>query len=271
MMRAVAASNSTREGSWRLAALLGLSLACMLAASSSALAGADGPDAEVSPEGREGSSEAGSPSDPDPRCEPGIGERTARTVQARYEGIRDIRALFEQTNESATFGGTPMMSPQPKNGRVVFAKPGKMRWTYLEPEPSVVVSDGKTLWIHDVEGETVTRLEVTAGFLSGAALQFLLGDGQILESFSVSASSCDAETITLDLVPREESTYERLGLVATRTTGDIVGTSVLDLFGNLTRIRFSEIETNQEPGLGTFQLEVPEGVELIDYAGSQGS
>ena len=201
-------------------------------------------------------------------CPAGTGERTARLIQSRYEGIRDIHASFEQTNESASFAGQPLMTPEPKSGRVIFAKPGKMKWSYVKPEPSMVVSDGQILWIYDIAGESITRLEVTAGFLSGAALQFLLGDGQILESFEVEATDCTPGRITLDLVPKEEATYERLGLVADSTSGDIVATSVLDPFGNLTEIRFSEIEINLDPEAETFELEIPDGVEVIDYAGS---
>ncbi len=145
-----------------------------------------------------------------------------------------------------------------------------MRWSYLSPEPSVVVSDGQILWIYDVAGKSITRLEVTAGFLSGAALQFLLGDGQILESFEVRASACEGDRITLDLIPKADATYERLGLVADRISGNILATAVLDLFGNLTEIAFSEIEFNRDPKAETFQLEIPDGVEVIDYAGSLG-
>jgi outer membrane lipoprotein carrier protein len=202
-------------------------------------------------------------------CPKGAGERAAKSIQSRYEGIRDIHANFRQTNRSASFQGQPLMTPEPKTGRVVFAKPGQMRWTYLQPEPSVVVSNGKILWIHDVVGESITRLEVTAGFLSGAALQFLLGDGKILETFEVRAVACEGNRITLDLLPRDEATYERLGLVADVDSGDVVGTSVLDLFGNLTVIGFSEIEINRDPEASTFELEIPDGVEVIDYAGSQ--
>ena len=204
-------------------------------------------------------------------CPPGTGERTAKLIQTRYEGIRDIHANFVQTNESATFAGQPLMRPEPKSGRVIFAKPGKMRWSYLLPEPSLVVSDGQILWIYDVMGESITRLEVTKGFLSGAALQFLLGDGQILESFEVEATACEGDRITLDLVPRAEATYERLGMVADRNSGDIVATSVLDIFGNLTEIRFSDIRINLDPNPETFELEIPDGVEVIDYAGSPDS
>lgn len=197
--------------------------------------------------------------------EQGLGKHMAKRIQRRYDGIRDLRARFEQTSESATFGGTPLMTAEKKQGHVVFAKPGRMRWSYEEPERSEVVSNGTTLWIYDVEARSATRLAVTAGFLSGAALQFLLGDGKILESFEVEVRDCDAERVTLDLVPRREASYERLGLVADRDSGDVVATSVLDLFGNLTRIRFEQIEVNLGPEREIFELSVPEGVEIIEY------
>jgi outer membrane lipoprotein carrier protein len=201
-------------------------------------------------------------------CEAGTGEAVAKRIQARYEGIRDLSGGFAQTNESATFGGEPLMSPDRKTGKVVFAKPGKMRWTYEAPEASVVVSNGSTLWIYDVDDRSVTRLAVTAGFLSGAALQFLLGDGQILESFDVTAQSCEPGRVALALKPKEDATYERLGLLADPESGDILATSVLDLFGNLTQIEFDAIEVNQSPGDSTFEFEVPEGVEVLEYEGS---
>jgi outer membrane lipoprotein carrier protein len=203
------------------------------------------------------------------QCEAGLAERTAARIQARYEGIRDLRADFVQTNVSATFEGEALMNPVPRHGKVVFAKPGRMRWTYDAPEASVVVSDGKTLWIHDIDAKTVTRLAVTEGYLSGAALQFLMGSGRILESFVVTASDCDATRVSLELVPRSDASYERLGLVAERATGSVVETSVTDLFGNLTRIRFERLEENLDPPQDTFVLKIPDGVEVIDYAGTR--
>jgi outer membrane lipoprotein carrier protein len=200
------------------------------------------------------------------KCGPDDARQMAMKIQDRYDGIRDIHSNFEQRNESASFAGQPLMTAEAKTGRVVFAKPGKMRWTYLAPEPSEVVSNGKLLWIYDVEGRSITRLEVTAGFLSGAALQFLLGDGQILESFDVVTNDCQPSRVTLILHPKAEATYEQLGLVADRETGELLATSVLDLFGNLTEIRFSQTRINLDPGEEMFEMEIPEGVELIDYA-----
>jgi len=200
-----------------------------------------------------------------------VATATAALVQTRYDGIRDLRAGFEQVSQSASFAGAPLMDSDPKRGTVIFAKPGKMRWTYDVPDPSVVVSNGETLWIHDVEAKTATRLEVTEGYLSGAALQFLLGDGQILEEFEVQATECGAENVTLDLTPKVDASYERLGLVANAASGDIVGTSIVDLFGNRTQIDFHQVEVNQDPEASVFEFIPSDGIEVIEYAADPGS
>lgn len=205
------------------------------------------------------------PAAADNSCAEGQAEAAALRVQGRYEGIRDLEADFEQESESASFAGAPLMDGDTKSGRVVFLKPGKMRWVYAAPHESVVVSDGETLWIHDVAGQTATRLEVTQGYLSGAAVQFLLGDGKILEEYTVSATECSEERVTLDLLPKQDATYERLGLVSDPKTGDIIETSLVDLFGNKTVIRFLAMKVNQGPDASVFAFEAPEGVEVIIY------
>jgi outer membrane lipoprotein carrier protein len=248
---------ASRAPAWRVLCLYLIGL-CFLGLSS--MAGAEAPMAGAeAPAAAQGSG-----------CAEDAGRDTARRVQARYEAIRDLEADFEQQTQSAIFGGEALSEADPKTGRVVFAKPGRMRWTYVAPEPSVVVSNGRDLWIHDVEGGTATRLAVTQGYLTGAALQFLLGDGNILESFRVEALACEPTRVTLDLVPLNEASYERLGLVANPETGDIESSSVVDLFGNRTEIRFRRVQVNLEPPVETFEFEVPEGVEVIDYAAGGG-
>ena len=49
----------------------------------------------------------------------------------------------------------------------------------------------------------------------------------------------------------------------------VLATSVTDLFGNQTRIRFDKLEENLNPEPDTFVLKIPAGVEVIDYAESR--
>ena len=163
-------------------------------------------------------------------------------VQAYYDGVRDLAARFEQRTESAAFP-----APQVASGRVEFAKPGRMRWEYGAPQPSLVVSDGATLWIVDPELREVQVFAVDAAFLSGTAIHFLLGEGRISDAFRVAARDCGSELTTLRLEPREPATYEFLELRVESESGEVRGTHIADLLGNHTYIDFHELELNLNP------------------------
>jgi outer membrane lipoprotein carrier protein len=195
-------------------------------------------------------------------------EAVAGRVQARYEGIRDLRARFEQTTRSVALGGAAP-PPLAARGSVVFAKPGRMRWSYEEPEPSLVVTDGATLWIYDPRAAEVQKMAVGGAFLSGAAIQFLLGQGSLLAEFEVESADCvaaraAAREVLLELSPRRPASYERLAILAEPASGDVRETTVHDLFGNVTRVRMHDVRTNQGAGPELFAFQVPEGVRVIE-------
>jgi outer membrane lipoprotein carrier protein len=193
---------------------------------------------------------------------------TLALVQGRYDTIQDLSANFEQETQSAVFGGA-LAAQEVSRGEVLFAKPGRMRWNYREPEPSAVISDGKTLWVYDVAGAQVTRIRLDEGYLAGAALQFLFGSGRLAETFSASTLSCTATAVEVELKPRKAESYELLSVTADRESGLVTGTAIVDLFGNRTSIRFSETQLNQSPAADEFKFVRPKGVELLDL--SEGS
>ena len=194
-------------------------------------------------------------------------ERLAAVIQAHYESVDDFSANFRQRTQSVMLGKASLGADAPSTGFVQFAKPGKMRWRYETPAKSLVISDGKILWIYDPEAREAQRLPVTEGYLTGAVLEFLLGEGKILDEFEVEVSSCvpDAQdALELTLIPKERASYESLGLRAHRLTGEILATSLVDLFGNRTVISFSDTRINLHPDASTFRFEIPSSVQVID-------
>jgi outer membrane lipoprotein carrier protein len=183
-------------------------------------------------------------------------------LQKRYEGVSDLRARFEQTTHSVALGGPG--ATQTSRGTVVFAKPGKMRWHYEEPEESLVVSDGATLWIYDPAAGEAQKLSVTGEYLSGAAIQFLLGEGDILRDFQVDEQSCGDDEARLRLLPRKPASYETLSLVADPRSGDLRETAIADLLGNVTRVKFQDLKADTAPSDDLFRFEPPAGVEVIE-------
>ena len=81
---------------------------------------------------------------PDPTQACGLA--AAERVQERYRDVRDLRAEFVQTSQSVGLAGGGQASAA--SGSVVLQVPGKMRWSYEKPEPSLIVSDGQVLWIY---------------------------------------------------------------------------------------------------------------------------
>ena len=194
-------------------------------------------------------------------------ERYAQAVQSHYETVNDFAANFEQKTQAVTLGNASLGADAPSTGTVEFKKPGKMRWRYTTPSPSQVISDGKTLWIYDEGAREAQRLPVTQGYLTGAALGFLLGDGKILETFDVSASTCDPDlrgTVELTLRPKQAASYEYLTLRSKPQSGEIASTGLIDLFGNRTEISFRKAKLNLDPPAETFSFEPPSDVQVID-------
>lgn len=193
----------------------------------------------------------------------------ARAVQRHYESVRDLSARFEQSTRSVALGTGSAAGQSVSRGEVVFAKPGRMRWSYESPMPSLVVSDGETLWIYDPEAGEAQKLAVTQGYLTGAALAFLLGEGDLLAEYAVSTRACEGELVDLELVPRTDAAYERLGLRVVRATGEVRATTIVDLFGNRTDVSFADLATNRDPAAATFTFDPPDGVRVIDVKAIQ--
>ena len=107
---------------------------------------------------------------------------------------------------------------------------------------------------------------MTAGYLSGAALSFLLGEGDLAAEFDVRAQRCDPDSVALHLVPREEASYESLGLIVAAATGEVRETRVVDLFGNVTEVRFLAPRVNTSPPPATFEFVPPADATVIDLA-----
>jgi outer membrane lipoprotein carrier protein len=191
------------------------------------------------------------------------GNKAASAVQSRYEGVRDVAARFEQTTSAARLGGSPS-APSNSSGRVTLAKPGKMRWNYENPEPSLVVSDGKTVWIFDPAFGEVQKMPAAEGFLTGAAAQFLLGAGDMRRDFKVSTVSCNDAAAELELIPRQPATYEKVFLGVEPATGTVHRTRIVDLLGNVVTVEFRDQRFNLNPPESEFRFQAPDGVKVIE-------
>jgi len=192
-------------------------------------------------------------------------QKALDAIQKQYESVHTITARFVQKSYVKTMNQT-----LEARGRVQIKKPGKMKWVYNAPEPQVLVSNEKILWLYIPDEGQVTKVPVESIYSSNTPALFLAGKGKLTDSFNVMKVSTEKSRITVVLIPKkEDNSVDRLALVANSKSYQIVGSTVYDKLGNKTEINFSDILVNVKIPESTFRFKVPEGVELLDYSSKQ--
>ncbi len=186
--------------------------------------------------------------------------RTLDAVQKRYDGVRDLRASFEQTSFSVALG-----TETSSKGAVVVERPGKMRWEYAAPDGRVIVLDENSIRIWNPEEKQLQIAALSAGNVSPTALGFLLGRGVLRESFAAELISEPGRAERgLRLRPKADGGFELLELWVDPKTFELRESVVLDLFGNRTRLRLGGMQENSGVKSAEFVLDAPAGAEVVD-------
>jgi outer membrane lipoprotein carrier protein len=193
----------------------------------------------------------------------------AAAVQAFYDQTTDVSADFYQTYVHKLYNRTDR-----SKGKVVFKKPGKMRWNYARPNGKVIVSDGTSLTIYEPgeEGEAgqVIDKPITQDQLP-QAMAFLMGTGKLQDDFTFRLLDAKkhgyAHGHVLELKPREPTPhYTRLLFYVEKKPalrGLVRRLLIIDEAGNRNRFDFSHIKFNTGVGNDTFQWKPPAGTRRV--------
>jgi outer membrane lipoprotein carrier protein len=150
-------------------------------------------------------------------------------------------------------------------GRVVMQRPGRMRWEYIEPEARVIVLDQETLRVYTPSEAQLQIVSAAGGAFSPTALGFLLGEGDLRADFSSETLEvAGRDEVGLKLRPRGDAAFEHLEMWLEPESHQLRESVVVDVFGNRTSVRFDEITENAGVDDGAFEIDVPEGTEVID-------
>lgn len=181
-------------------------------------------------------------------------------LRKSYEQTADLTARFAQTAHLAAAG-----MDREAEGRVAFKKRGKMRWSYQGDDPQEIVSDGQTLWIHQVRDRTVLKQDLAAlPESSRLALDLLTGFQGVERSFLV--GSCGE--LCVALTPREaRPDLSRVLVEVTAGGAEVRAVTTEDPLGNRTRVEFQDVRRNTGLGDDLFAFRVPEGVQVLDLPG----
>ncbi len=146
-------------------------------------------------------------------------------------------------------------------GTLEISRPGKFRWSYVEPYEQWLIADGLNIWSYDVDLAQVTVKPQAAALANTPAL-LLSGSADALDQFDYEGSYDETVTTWVKLAPRNtDSGFLRMEL------GFIDDTlNRMVFFDNLeqtTLVEFRDVAVNGQIDPARFEFLVPDGVDVV--------
>jgi outer membrane lipoprotein carrier protein len=183
-------------------------------------------------------------------------------VENRYRDSKSVKMDVDKTVKMNLMDRTKTSSG------TILIKSGKIRWETEKPEHTLVLADGKAIWMVDYpveEGDPIRVIKAMDPKKSQphAVVAFLLGKGKIGNDFAVISEKPDGDLMKLDLKPRQEQTeVQWLTLFVNKDDKTIMKLSFEDNVGNTTTLDFSNIKFGEAIASKEFKFSPPKGAEV---------
>ena len=195
-------------------------------------------------------------------------------------GIKDLENFVKNT-KSGRAAFTQVVTSPAKEGQVAkvktssgtfeFLRPNRFKFLYKKPFEQSIVSDGQTLWLHDVDLNQVTARKL-AQVLNGtpAAVIAAAADLKGLQADFMLTPLPDklpavAGLLWVKAVPKTKDGQLQSITVGLKTTDkgvELAALEILDSFGQLSVMTFSQFEVNPALGANGFQFKRPAGADV---------
>ncbi len=189
-------------------------------------------------------------------------DQIAAKVQTFYNQTKTFQAAFKQEYYIKMHD-----KKTTSEGQVAFEKPGKMSWTYAQPNGNRVVSDGQVLKVYEPSQQQMFVQPVDKSQYP-AALSFLMGQGQLTSSFDLRL--LDSATMkfeggwVLEGTPKDPTpAYQKVLLYVDAATAQVRRVLILDVQGNRNRFDFESPLVNTPVPPGAFNFSPPAGTQIV--------
>ncbi len=176
-------------------------------------------------------------------------------LKAFLAGVKSAKGVFTQT--VITRSGK---KPQQSAGIFALQRPGKFRWSYESPYKALLVSDGNKLWSYDPDLNQVAVKKLGAAF--GASPAALLAGQDLDKHFELKEGGAADGVDYVEARPTGgDTSFERvkIGFAGNRP----VSMDIHDSFGQITHLRFAQIEANPNLPANLFRFTAPAGADVV--------
>lgn len=189
-----------------------------------------------------------------------LGSSVAMAQGSAVEELQKMLTTTQsmQANFNQTVFNEKLVQIQTASGTMAYKKPNLFKWQVIEPDATLLITDGKKLWNYDVALEQVTVQKYTID-KEISPLSFILDDAaQINVDFTVELQANDCFKLT----PRQEnSNFVNVSVCFANTK--IKSLAVLDHLGQTSLFEFSKMQVNIPLSSADFSFTPPAGVDVV--------
>ena len=181
-------------------------------------------------------------------------------------GVDTLKAYLQETSSARAHFSQVVYDRnkrklQETSGTMQFARPGRIRWAYEKPYEQLIVGDGTKLWVYDKDLNQVTVKGITQA-IGGSPAALLAGSNDIEKEFRLSAAGVQDGLEWIEAVPRSaEATFQKVRMGFGKS--GLEAMDLVDGFGQLTLVRFSQVERNPKLAAELFRFTPPKGADVI--------
>ena len=197
----------------------------------------------------------------------------ACAISAWAGGMNDLES-FVRNVKSGRADFTQVVTAPPRDGQVArsktssgtfeFARPGRFKFTYKKPFEQLIVADGQTVWLYDVDLNQVTaRKQAQALGSTPAALIASSADIKALQNDFNLADAADQDGLQWVLGSPKAKDNQLQSVRVGFRQNQLEKLEIVDTFGQKSVITFSGFQTNAVINPELFQFKPPAGADVV--------
>lgn len=183
-------------------------------------------------------------------------ENASKVLQTKLTNMEQFSADFAQ----AVSDNSGEIIHEAK-GKLIMARPAKLRWETLSPEETLLIADGESVWNIDTFVEQVTVLNQSTAVADNPFILLTTTEAETWNQYNVVRNEADVDSFTV--TPKKgNGQIERLTL--TFRNGYLTSLTMLDAQEQTSHLAFSDIKTDFVPDDSLFESSIPEGFMVDD-------
>lgn len=167
--------------------------------------------------------------------------------------ITSFEAQFDQQVKDVD--GTNLMEGK---GKVYLAQPALIRWHAITPDENIMISDGDTLWVHNIDLEQVTAMTAKNAIESTPFALLTSKDDVLWQGYSVNKKGDEYQISPI--VPKGQ--VKQLNVVLDKQ--QFKQLTIVDVSGQKSLFTFVDSRHNHKVDGELFKFVIPKDVELDD-------